>query len=57
VQLHRDLELAELLDGLVELDLAAVDGEVLAASASAMSLDVTEPNNWSVRRPSARWSR
>ena len=29
VQPHRDLVLAELLDGLVELDLAAVDGEVL----------------------------
>ena len=37
----------ELLDGLVEVDLAAVDGVVLRSSASAMSLEVTEPNNWS----------
>ena len=29
VKLDRDLELAELLDGLVELDLAAIDGEIL----------------------------
>ena len=37
--------LAERLDGLVELNLAAVDVNFCASSASAMSLAVTEPNS------------
>ena len=51
--LHRDclmktdrhLVFAELLDGLVELNLAALDGVVLRGQASAMSLAVTEPKS------------
>ncbi len=45
MQPDRDLELAQRLDRLFQLDLAAVDGIVCFSSASAMSLEVTEPKS------------
>ena len=45
VQLDGHVEVADLLQRLVELDLAAIDVEPLCSSSRAMSAEVTEPKS------------